>query len=53
MEQEIVKVIKEEAERMQYGKALIEVTINKGKVTNLQFETRKSVNINYGDNQQN
>jgi len=47
-EKQIIKVIREEAERVGYGKLAIDMTIHKGKVTNIQAEhVRRSENINY------
>ena len=47
IKQQIIALIEEEAIRIEYGKLLIEVTVLKGKATNLQDETKRSMNINY------
>jgi hypothetical protein len=39
-------ISKEEAERIKFGKVFIELTVHNSKITNLQAETRRSVNIN-------
>jgi hypothetical protein len=33
--------------RIEYGKIFIEATVAKGKVTNVQFETKRSRNVNH------
>ena len=47
IKEQIINFILEEAERIEYGKLLIEVTILNGKPTNIQGETKRSENINY------
>lgn len=42
----IIKTINEESDRMGFGKIIIEVTVLKGVATNMQLETKRSVNIN-------
>ncbi|MFA6158888.1 MAG: hypothetical protein WC763_04700 [Candidatus Paceibacterota bacterium] len=42
----MVGFIEEEVSRIQYGKILIEITVLKGKCTNVQAETRRSMNLN-------
>lgn len=37
-----------EAQRIEFGKIILEITVNKGKITNLQTtQITKSKNINY------
>lgn len=44
--EEIIRVIEEEAERMQFGKLFVEFTVLKGRATNMQVETKRSTNLN-------
>ena len=44
--QQILRILNDEASRIDWGKVLIEATVAKGKVTNIQFETRRSLNVN-------
>lgn len=46
MKDEIYKILCEEADRIGYGKIFIEATVLKGKVTNIQYETKRSQNVN-------
>lgn len=48
-EEQIVEFIHVEAKRIEYGKLLVEVTVNNGRITNIQAETKRSMNINYGE----
>lgn len=43
---QIITFVEEEVDRIQYGKLIIEVTVMKGQATNVQGETRRSMNIN-------
>jgi hypothetical protein len=45
---QIVAFIEEEARRIKFGKLLVEVTVLKGRCTNIQAETRRSLNVNDG-----
>lgn len=45
-QEEIIRIVKEEAERIAYGKLLIEITVHKGIATNMQTETKRSNNLN-------
>ncbi len=40
--QKIIEVIYEEAERIEYGKLLIEITVHNKELTNIQVETKRS-----------
>jgi hypothetical protein len=42
----IINTITEESARMGFGKIFIEMTVLKGIATNMQVETKRSVNIN-------
>lgn len=44
----VFAIMKEESERIKFGKVLIELTVHNSKITNLQAETKRSVNINQG-----
>lgn len=46
LQEQIIKFIEEETRRVHYGKLFIEVTVAKGKATNIQCETKRSMNIN-------
>jgi hypothetical protein len=43
--EQIIKFIEEEKDRIQYGKLYIEITITKGNTTNIQAETKRSMNV--------
>ena len=43
---EIIRIILDESSRIEWGKVFIEATVAKGKVTNIQFETKRSRNVN-------
>jgi hypothetical protein len=43
---DVVKILEEEAHRIQWGKVMVEATVTKGQITNVQFETRRSKNVN-------
>jgi hypothetical protein len=43
---QMIQLIEEETSRIQYGKVLVEITVHKGKCTNIQAETKRSVNLN-------
>lgn len=38
-------IVKEEAQRIGFGKVFIEITVNDKKITNLQAETKRSQNV--------
>jgi len=42
-------IVKEEAERIRFGKVFVELTVYNSRVTNILAETKRSVNINEGD----
>ena len=44
--EQILKFIGEETSRINYGKIFVEVTVAAGKATNIQCETKRSMNIN-------
>jgi hypothetical protein len=44
-EQKILDFIREEYERIKFGKLLIEISIHRGKCTNIQCETKHSSNL--------
>ena len=47
-EKQIITLIREEASRIKYGKLKSEMTVHKGRITNIQTErVRRSQNINY------
>lgn len=46
-EKKILQFVRTEADRMQFGKVLIECTVMKGRVTNIQGETKRSMNVNH------
>lgn len=43
---QILSLVEEETGRIQYGKIMIEITVAKGKCTNIQAETKRSLNLN-------
>lgn len=43
--QKIIETIYEEAERIEYGKLIIEVTVAKKELTNMQIETKRSTKL--------
>lgn len=45
----IIDLINEESARIEYGKLFIEVTVLKGRATNIQAETKRSHNLNKTD----
>lgn len=49
---QIIDFIGTEAARIEYGKLFIEVTVLKGRPTNIQAETKRSHNLNRPDNGQ-
>jgi hypothetical protein len=46
IEKQVIDFISTETERIQYGKLFIEVTVLKGRATNIQGETKRSLNLN-------
>jgi hypothetical protein len=47
LEQLIIGFIADESDRIQYGKLTLEITVHKGKPTNLQaIEVKRSFNLN-------
>jgi len=47
LEQIILGFIADEADRIQYGRLTLEITVHKGKLTNLQaIEVKRSFNLN-------
>lgn len=47
-EKRIIKMIREEATRVDYGKLTVELTVHDKKITNVQSEyIRRSMNVNY------
>ena len=49
-EKQIITLIREEASRIEYGKLKSEMTVHKGRITNIQTErVRRSQNINYNN----
>jgi hypothetical protein len=44
--EDIMDFIRSEAKRIEYGKLMVECTVLKGRVTNVQAETKRSKNIN-------
>jgi hypothetical protein len=47
-QKQIIDFVEEEARRIGYGKIIIEVSVHNGKLTNVQAETKRSMNINEG-----
>lgn len=43
---QIAKFIEEEVSRIEFGKLFVEITVMKGKTTNIQAETKRSMNLN-------
>jgi hypothetical protein len=43
---QIISFITEESSRIGFGKLFIEVTVAKGRATNIQAETKRSMNLN-------
>lgn len=43
---DIIRILEDESRRIDWGKVFIEATVAKGKVTNVQFETKRSRNVN-------
>lgn len=48
LKEAMLVIAKEEAARIKYGKIYFELTVCKGEITNIQADTRRSVNVNYG-----
>ena len=42
-QKEIIDILQEEAERIKFGKIVIEVSISNKNITNIQFETKRSI----------
>lgn len=46
IEKQVVDFINTEVSRIEYGKLFLEVTVLKGRATNIQGETKRSLNLN-------
>ena len=44
-QRDVVRILEEEAGRIEWGKVYVEATVTKGKITNVQFETKRSKNV--------
>lgn len=42
---EVVKTLEEEAKRIQWGRVLIDATVQDGKVVTVQYETKRTVKL--------
>lgn len=42
---QIISFITDESKRINYGKLFVEVTVANGRATNIQCETKKSMNL--------